>query len=73
MIKLKEPGERGGKLTLEMSPFDLLSLMEACQDAYLFRDAQKDPGTRMPKRIEAHKANYEELDAALTERNTVLG
>ena len=63
MIKLKDPGQRGDVLTLELTIFDLLSLQEACMDAWLYREAQKPP-ERMEKRIKAHKDNYEELEAA---------
>lgn len=38
MIRLEDPGERGGRLTVSMSPFDLLSLFEGIENGVMHLD-----------------------------------
>jgi hypothetical protein len=93
MIRLQDPGERGGELTVTMTPFDLLSLQEACMrgiahgldraDEYQKKVAAAEPGVERSVRqelldailgrVKDDRANYEELQRVLDERNERLG
>lgn len=42
MIKLTDPGERGGNLTVSLSPFDILSLQEAISRSSLYNHKKID-------------------------------
>lgn len=42
MIKLKEPGERGGTLLVEMTPFDLISLKAGIESAVIHLSERKE-------------------------------
>lgn len=88
MIRLGTPGERGGELTLTLTPFDLLSLQEACSASVRYYEesleeylkdkptpnrAQEDIANMLRYKIKDARANYGELENALNVRNEILG
>jgi len=79
MIRLKDAGERGGYMVVEMTPFDALSLLEgltagifALEDA-IEKNVEKKLIQQMyePKLKDA-RANYKEISMALQRRNDIL-
>jgi hypothetical protein len=89
MIRLQDPGERGGTIAVTMTPFDLLSLQEACMRSQLHNEhrlqeyqeklgpeptmAEEDIIQFLRAKIKDDQANYAELQRVLDERNERLG
>jgi hypothetical protein len=79
MIRLKEPGERGGYMTVEMTPFDALSLLEGLTAAIFVLEDKitENEGKKLiqqmyePKLKDA-RANYKEISMALQRRNDII-
>ena len=78
MIRLKEPGERGGYLLVELTPFDILSLQEGLSMAvaHLADRKESDPEAWEilgweAKLRDAH-ANFKELERVLEDREKLL-
>ena len=78
MIKLKESGERGGYLTVEMTPFDALSLLEGLSIAILrCEDVKKENPENWEilgreAKLKDARANYSEIEKVLEDREKIL-
>jgi hypothetical protein len=79
MIKLKDAGERGGTMTVEMSPFDARSLQEGLTSAiihleHLLEDGQDNEFIKeiVPAKIKDALANFNELENALADRESIM-
>jgi hypothetical protein len=79
MIKLVDPGERGGELTVSMTPFDLLSLKQMTELAtiHINEAIEKTPEELWKEAFRARlkdcKWNMEELTAVEKAREEALG
>jgi hypothetical protein len=82
VIKLKEPGERGGRLTIELSPFDILSLQEGLnyannhllelQEAHADDEGGWALADYTAAKLKDVRANFKELEQVLEDREKVL-
>jgi len=79
MIRLKEPGERGGYMTVEMTPFDALSLLEGLtaaifvlEDKITENEGKKLIQQMYQTKLEDARANYKEVSMTLQRRNDII-
>jgi hypothetical protein len=78
MIRLKESGERGSYLTVEMTPFDALSLLEGLSIAILrCEDVKKENPDNWEilgreYKLKDARANYSEIEKVLADREEIL-
>lgn len=79
MIRLVDPGERGGYMKIEMTPFDALSLLEGLTAAIFVLEDKITENVEnklmqelyQPKLDDA-RANYKEIELVLKNRNDLL-
>ena len=78
MIRLKEPGERGGYMLVEMTPFDLISLQECLSFAsnHLHHRKEENPSAfellGFENKLKDVHANYNELENVKKDREKIL-
>ena len=78
MIRLKEPGERGGYMLVEMTPFDLISLQECLSFASNhLQHLEEDNPSRFEllgfhNKLKDVHANYNELENVKKDRERIL-
>jgi hypothetical protein len=79
MIRLVDPGERGGELTVSMTPFDLLSLKQMTELAtiHINEAIEKTPEElwkdAFRARLKDCEMNMDELNAVEKRREALLG
>ena len=78
MIRLKEAGERGGYMLVEMTPFDLISLQEGLSFASISLQHREEENPSAFELLGFHNklkdvhANYNELENVKKDREKIL-
>lgn len=78
MIRLKESGERGSYLTVEMTPFDVLSLLEGLSIAINRMEVVKKENPESWEilgreyKLKDARDNYSEIERVLADREEIL-
>ena len=78
MIRLKESGERGSYLTVEMTPFDVLSLLEGLSIAINQMEVVKKENPESWEilgreyKLKDARDNYSEIERVLADREEIL-